>query len=411
MKKQLNLIISMCITLVIVLSMTSCQGRGNKRVSSKVLQDTTYAIPPSDEMKYHHEPLVLKIEKEMIPLYDTLSTANLIESIKYIPLSSEPAAMIIRGGSYKKVADKYIVDYGNFLHRIYKIFNSEGQYECDAFDYGRGPNEISIAYGDVVDFNNNELIIFDSGKILYHNILTHKIRIRRIDKMDFYDSFLMDNGEYVVLLSDYDDNSYKEKSRPTLLFYDSIFSRCDTLFTVSPKHKVIEGVTVGQTLSNMLYGNNGMPLFKGMTNDTVYYVSTDRTLTPSFIIEIPKDLKPTLKESERQDDKKKANKIYLGSFVESRDYIFIFYMFENLNYKCIWSKKTGKLVYCHKHPIAANLASADFGGQMREFTLRYVDWDTNTFYTSFSVPELKHLFPDLKDDDNAILVEIKLKSE
>ena len=186
--------LSIAISMLII---CSCKGMSNRNSTQGNETTLQYSIASTASAK-PVRPITIHIDANLVPLYDTLSTDNLIESIKYIPLSSEPAAMIIRGGSYKKVADKYIVDYGNFLHRIYKIFNSEGQYECDAFDYGRGPKEISMAYGDAVDSNNNELIIFDSGKILYHNILTHEKRIRRIDNMDLYNSYLMGTNDAII---------------------------------------------------------------------------------------------------------------------------------------------------------------------------------------------------------------------
>ena len=108
-------------------------------------------------------------------LFDTLSEDNIIESIRYIPLSSEREAMMPNSLIVRKLADKFIVMDCNYpLGRQPKIFDLNGKYIKDAFNIGRGPNELL----QIISFTANE-----SSKKAYFFSFDKIITIDMVDRV------------------------------------------------------------------------------------------------------------------------------------------------------------------------------------------------------------------------------------
>ena len=146
-----------------------------------------------------------------------------------------------------------------------------------------------------------------------------------------------------------------------------------------------------------------------MVNDTVFRINDDHTLMPSFILDIPEKLKPTIKNSEMDPLAKKNNMIYISYFFESQNYIFVCYKFQGLTYSGIWEKESGNLLYYLRNWNMNNyLVSLD--NIVTELPTGQIEWETNTIYSSVAAEKMVGILPDVKPDDNPIVIEIKLKS-
>ena len=122
---------SLFFALLFVFFVVSCNVKKRSNVNGSVI--TNKAV--SDSL-----PVFLF---EGDALFDTLSEDNIIESIKYIPLSSEREAMTSERLLVRKIAGKFlIIDPEVSLGSLPKIFDLNGKFIRNAFLRGRGPNEL-----------------------------------------------------------------------------------------------------------------------------------------------------------------------------------------------------------------------------------------------------------------------------
>lgn len=382
---------------------------------------STNSNKESDSLSYVEDYIVpeklttIRMYEGMKPLYDTLSLDNLIEDVVFVPLETATSSLV-NAGSPIKVNDHYIMYGGNPITPYVKVFNSSGLFVGDSYSPGRGPNETNMVFSVSGDNKNNRLAIFGPGKILFYNLSTNETTGINIDDYNlFNDPVWLKNGDLVVsVLDDKDQSESSEKkrsaSRPVLFFLNSDMTITDTVFTVEPIHRILEGGTVGQLLRNQLVPNGDKVLFKYMLNDTIYRVTNSHELSPAFILDIEKKLKPSLKNSEMDQIGKKNKMIYIADFRESKDYIFITYDYEGLSNYGIWDKHSGELVAHHKS-FYIDAFHASLNGIPTELYTEQIDWETNTIYTSVEASKMVGILSDIKPDDNPIVVELKLRSK
>lgn len=401
----------LCFLIVIMISLYACKGGGNKyvnRITQNSIVDNTNYLE-----EYYGEPVVIQINDDVIPLYDTLSVDNLIASYRYVPLSTDSGSYIL-GGCPIKVSDKYLIESGNMLSPDFKIFNNDGQYERNAITYGRGPNEIVNLFGFFVDYDRKEVTFISAEKILIYDFESQKTRIIRSNMEALYSNLArLENGDYVLLPNnDYARDGYNEEEiRPALIFYDSLFQVCDTLYRYTPKHRLIEGVTSGPLLGKQLSSKGGVTLYKDMIGDTVFRVSPGRKLIPEFVIDMPNDMRMTIRESEKMSYEKKEQKIIVRNYEVSKDYVFLSYHHDGVGRFGIWSKKTGQLLFRYVHPFDRHFISVLLDGKVAEIPIGLFQPNSNSFVSTIPAIQMKHIFPDIKDDDNPVAIEITLKSD
>ena len=365
---------------------------------------------PSQPTSTSDEVVVIHIDDNVIPLYDTLSIENLVESYKYVSLSSAPGSIVFSGGCPIKVSDKYLVVSGMLFRPDYKIFRNNGQYAGDAVIYGRGPNEITAVLDYLVDYARKELTVISPQKILLYNFESRETRNIRTDIGAESRYFArLENGDYVMLPNnDFGDDI--EPYRPALIFYDSLFQKSDTVFRYAPKHRMIEDVTVVPVLGKKFEKTGNGTFFQDMAGDTVFRVTADRQLLPEFVIDIPKKLKMTVKESETSSIEQKEQKIIVISYEVSKDYICLSYQHEGKSRFGIWSKDTGQLLFRYDNPNIRHFIKVLLDGKVMEIPIGEFQPNSNSFVSSVPAAQMKHIFPDLKDDDNPVIMEITLRS-
>ena len=400
----------LCPLIVTLFFLCACQG-GNKYSNSmtqnRILDDTSY------EEENHVGPEVIHIDDEVTPLYDTLNLDNLIAGYKYVPLSTDSGSYVL-GGCPVKVSDKYLIVSGQPFSPDFKIFKDDGQYERDAIMYGRGPNEILHVLEYFVDYPRKEVIVVSTEKVVSYNFDSQKVRTIRSDiNAEFSNLCRLEKGDIVLLPNN--DYAYKgdneEQIRPALIFYDSLFQISDTLFRYAPKHRLLEGITSGPLLSKKLRSNGGVILYQDMIGDTVFRVSSGMKLIPEFVIDIPDDMKMTLRESEKSSDEKKERKIVVRYYEESKDYIFLSYHHDGMGRFGIWSKKTGQLLFRYVHPYDRHFTKVLLDGKVLEIPIGDFQPNSNSFVSTVPAAQMKHIYPCIKDDDNPVAIEITLKPD
>lgn len=393
---------SICL-LFLTAAISACKGGANRSTAgSQTDQDPTGAelVNPG--------PTVIHLDDSDVPLYDTLSTDNLIESYKYVPLSSVPGAMVL-GGCPIKVDHTYLMVSGTMFRPEFKLFGDDGEFLGNAIKYGRGPNEITNVLDYLVDYARRELVIISTEKIVVYDFKDRKTRTIQSDIWEpsrFYAR--LENGDFVFLPNN-DYESDARAYRPAMIFYDSLFQKSDTVFRYAPKHRLIDDVTQGVTLGKNLFHTGNGTLYQDMTGDTVFRVGPDRRLIPEFVIDIPEKQKMSVSESERGSLKLKDSKITVQAYEASKDYICLSYHLDGTGHFGIWSRKTGQLLFRYDHPNYRHFMRVLLDGKVLEIPIGEFLPGTNAFVSSAPAAQMKHVFPDLFSDDNPVAIEVTLR--
>ena len=163
--------------------------------------------------------------------------------------------------------------------------------------------------------------------------------------------------------------------------------------------------TLGKVLST---GANGI-LYQDMAGDTVFRIGPDRELIPEFVIDIPEKLKMTVSDSETGSAEVKQQKIVINSYEVSKDYICLSYHHDGVGRFGIWSKKTGELLFRYVHPYDRHFIKVLLDGKVLEIPIGEFQPASNSFVSSAPAAQMKHVFPNLKDDDNPVAIEFSLR--
>ena len=396
--------------LVIILLVTSCKNsQKSNQTSSGFNSDTisSHEIPQG--------PFTVHIDDIEVPLYDTLRLGELIESVRYVPLETtiESTLGLIRDIHYNNGC--FYVTYGeNMMNTRLKVFDKEGKYIREMYTIGRGPNELTnplprMVYNDL----KNKILVQSYGEFLIVDEIEYKNKKIRFESTPTPGSVAsLDNDSYVCTPLLYDHLPDQVEKGAYLLFYDSLFNVIG--FKADDKeHKIneIEGRTSGPILRSWLTQSGAKVLYKDMNSDTIYVVNSDMTLTPEIIIEIPDKLKPTIRESKNDFSEKKQSKIYIWEYYETKDYIIISYEFLGGLFTGFWSKAKGELVYRSFNPYDGNVINySDTHIHGKLYKLYDIKANTNTLKIIAYPLSLKDVIPDIKDDDNPVIVEFTLRS-
>ena len=209
MSKVRCLIFLFCLLLIL-----ACKNRSNNTV--RVLMDDV-----ADSI------LVFSFDDEA--LFDTLSEDNIIESIKYIPLSSEREAIMPEGLIIRKFSKEFLALEGYLgTAKQSKIFDLNGNYIKDAFHIGRGPNELTNLMTFTANEKSNKAYFLSFDKILSLNMNDYSMFTRTIpnslENTETFDWCALNNGDLVTKttfpVKDFETNKY-----PFLFVYDSCFNK------------------------------------------------------------------------------------------------------------------------------------------------------------------------------------------
>ena len=382
-----------------LLFILACKNRSNNTV--RVLMDDV-----ADSI------LVFSFDDEA--LFDTLSEDNIIESIKYIPLSSEREAIMPERLIIRKFSKDFLaIEFSGSAKRS-KIFDFNGNYIKDAFHIGRGPNELTNLMTFTANEKSNKAYFLSFDKILSLNMNDYSMFTRTIpnslENTETFDWCALNNGDLVTKttfpVKDFETNKY-----PFLFVYDSCFNKVREHYYSHSRdlyQNLISGVTPSPCEAWNISSSPNGGTFIDMYSDTIYSILDGGELKPEYIISRGDKYMPTIEEVNYPAEKK-GKKIYYRYIIENDQYVILHYGYDNKCFVNIWNKKNGKLL-CHQEVRTLLYYPIDFsiGGYHGELLVDYITSD-NCIYVAIPARDLMEEIPSLKPDDNPVIVEIKLK--
>ncbi len=403
MKKQLFL-------LVAILLVYSCKNGQKSNQTSNGATADTIAV----EADVYRGPVTIHLDDKLVPLYDTLRMGEMIESVRYIPLESSDNALI-DAVWVRKMGDIYCV-VSSFPYSFMKLFDAEGKYIRDPFIIGRARNEISNISNYTVDVPGREVIAISLGtdKYVFFNLDSLNYRVIYNKDHSIPRFYPLGNGRYAALPKNNRavygatiDEVYD--SLPHILFCDSVLDVTGTAGDGAKPYRNLESTTYPYLSTSMLESGDGV-IYRYVNSDTVFTVDADEQMVPAIILDIPDKLKPTMKQSETDPLSRKEQMIYVNQFQLSKDYVFIDYYNKGILHSGIWSRDTGQLLFLNVFQYGMNPIFISDEGHSVQLNVRYLNRRDNVIITPVAASFLAGRVDGVKDDDNAVIMEITLRS-
>lgn len=396
--------------LVLFFLTISCKG-SQKSSGSSDNADSDSCIVEAD---VYRDPVTIHIDDKIVPLYDTLTLNNLIESVRYIPLETSDSS-IIDAQRVRKIDDIYCVT-SDLQSSMLKLFDSNGRYIRNVFRIGRARNEISMLSLFIINAPGREIIassvldskfvIFNIDSLTYRTVYNENFEINR--------PFPLGKGHYVAkpdnnraVLGPTITETYD--SLPHLMFYDSNFNITGTIGDGAKPWRDLE-TTVPPRLTTNVYESGDGVTYRYADGDTVFTVDADEQMIPAIILDIPDKLKPTIKQSETDPASRKQQMIYVEQFQLSRDYVFIQYQYGGKSHSGIWSRDSGQLLFLNTFPYGINPILISVDGFSVQRNVNYLNRRDNVIITPIDASYMVGTLPGVKDDDNPVIMEITLRS-
>ena len=361
--------------------------------------------------------------------FDTLSYSNVIESVKYIPLSSDDQSLLGELRMIIKTDKYYILQSGWTTDIKLKAFDHNGQYVKDVVHVGRARNEV-LSFDDC-SYNSeyDQMIACDgmSGKMV--SIDVNDLSVKMYPMSAFCSEAIVDNesikrltgGRYFNLYNTVQiakdlyvgttgnpwHKVFDENLIPPLCFMDSTFEIIDAAFYVEPR-KIFQEQKGGsyKAIDSWELGNSGKGVFFiDIFNDTIYSVEADKQVKARYVLHRTDEQMPQVTDV-KVPNSAVAKKIHFTGLVETDDYILLrthngdsktgFYM---------WSKNNEAPICIHDF-CEVPLSFDGYHGAVRFNTICATG---NTIIAAIPAYKLINALPNLKEDDNLVVVEIKLK--
>ena len=157
----------------------------------------------------------------------------------------------------------------------------------------------------------------------------------------------------------------------------------------------------------MLESGDGI-IYRYVNSDTVFTVDADQMMVPAIILDIPDKLKPTMKQSETDPLSRKEQMIYVQRFQLSKDYVFIDYYNKGILHSGIWSRDTGRLLFLNAFQYGMNPIFISDEGHTVQLNVNHLNRRDNVIITPIAAASLTGIVEGVKDDDNAVIMEITL---
>ena len=350
--------------------------------------------------------------------FDTLRYNNLIESVKYVPLETIDDALLEDWNLYAyKIGDKYVVTSGKNERLKVKVFDENGKFLKNGFVCGRGHLEMPLPYSHFVDEIAGRVIINGMDKVLIFNVNTFRTDVYFTNlrgEHNIFEIYPLGANTYAGLDIPHDTPETDKANYPYIFLLDSSFNIVDALrYGSDGERKSVlppPNIDIEFSMLNERWGlsqtQNGL-LFRQIYNDTIFFINQDFRQEPAFVINRGKDRIPTFAER-KQSYKKQFDKMRFDYVLESQDYIFLSY--RNGDEKsAIWHKSCSQMILQSNDGFSRNFrVPASFDGFSGIIEVKQIAHG-NTIISAIPAGKLLNVLPGLKEDDNPVLVEIKLK--
>jgi len=356
---------------------------------------------------------------------------KIFEEIRYIPLETHKGGLLKVNSASYYLTDKYIIAMNRFKG-AYLFDRETGKFIREISSFGQGPNEYSgILYNEYgFDEKNNILFATDAGSWKCINIETNKVEstIKRPKSDNNIDNFrseapwLINNDKYVSF-----SNNKTGKDKIRLI----IFNKEGTVLKKYPNYLEYDKDPANGSwpgYPGIFYNYKGKVYFKEwFYNDTVFSVD-ENGMIPNIIFKLG-NKQPSYYHQMNADYNKGKYRI---SFVHESD-SFILFNFSQYtetvkvgyetagknasDYTGYYDKKS-KQVYISSTPdlkqsgyIAPGISMNFIPMVINKNNEMVATIDPAELIKSKEKiePEYKHLFKDMQEDDNPILIIAKLK--
>ena len=362
-------------------------------------------------------------------VFDTLSYSNVIESVKYIPLSSDDQSLLGEFNMIVKTDKYYILQSGWSTDIKLKAFDHNGQYVKDLIHVGRARNEV-LSF-DHCSYNSEyaQMVAYDmlGGKMI--SIDVNDLSVKMYPASAFCSEAIVDNesikrysgGEYIKLFTTVQvakdlyvgtpgvpgHKVFDENLIPTLCFMDSAFEINYALFYNEPR-KIFQELKEGSTNARDSWhlGNSGKGVFFiDVFNDTIYSVEADKQIKAKYVLHRTEEQMPQVTDV-KVNKSVVAGKIHFTGLVETDDYILLRTLNGDLKTGFYMWSKNNEAPICIHDACFVPLSFDGYHGTVRFNTICATG---NTIIAAIPADKLMNTVPNLKEDDNLVVVEIKLK--
>jgi len=409
MKRRISftaLLLAAAITAAVVV--TACGGNRNK--GADTANDSTAETAAAEE---ETDFFVFDFEGGMANPPQAVSLNEMSEQIEYIPLETHPDALLLDYYTLARVGGDFFINTSRPAwpnpQPIYR-FDSLGRFVKQETYIGRGENEVWLPVAWHANANLRQINVVNLGS---HMVVTSTESGERfsvgVDMRRGLENIPLNDSTFVSIVGKHSGVPAKY-----LFFADR---KGEVIHTVERSDKLAEYVYElsegeGTPISEKyrLWSHYaGDAIFSDIFNDTLYRIRSHREITPHVVFRRGK-LSPR-----REDTYNAANKrrqAYFWGFIESGDHVFLSYQLEGKVWRDVWSKHDGRLLTHYApegvtYPFNLFVPFALPDGGVIDLQVVYADKER--VYGMMGALDACRFLPDVKEDDNPVIVVAKLK--
>ena len=406
MKKPTLFLCAICVLL---------SGCGNRNQKESEISDNSAFIEnePIDYNKVYFIDLEQRIKESKV---DTFTINRLAKNITFTPLETTDKALLMT--THFKVIptnERYYISSGTMgsFSGIME-FDVTGRYiDCLILKEGRGPKELPRI--PEWAFNRNRQLLVASS---LYEILVHSLENSTTNKYSLGDFFcyicVLNDGTMVGVPNVVAENG--DTGTPYLHFRNQEGEIVKSLFYTQKRDITSppEGRSPFETY-HIFPVYSGDALFKDMFNDTIYRIRSMDEIKPYLIIHRGSlTLTPKDNSSRATIDQK----VLILGLLETEKLIFIKYWHKEVSNCAIWDKRTQSFI--------SNLNDTENNGSGpinryshsftkyrtpngKEILIAILDYFDGKLYSVLDAAQAMEFLPDIKEDDNPVLMVIELK--
>jgi len=339
---------------------------------------------------------------------------DLADTIRYLPLETDEKALLPNLLAFAKMGDAMFVSgRESFMTRqqfpVYE-FDAGGRFVRQITFHGRGPNEVLLTWAWFANEKLRQINIMDMAyKMVTIDVVSGEKTTAHTDWSQGADRIPLNDSTFVSVqsLSSHDDipNTYlyfTDRAGNTLHAEE----RNDELLSYNARTTEYEQVPPYETY-RVWPDYTGGAIFHDIFNDTLYRVRSHREITPHLLFKRGA-LSP--RPEDKIDAGAKRKQVYINGMMESGDYVFLRYDYDDKTWQDIWSKHTGSLVLHaegRRDLPDFNIPYELPDGRVIDLQVVYADRDN--LYCVLRALDACRLLPGVKEDDNPVIVIAKLK--
>jgi len=366
-------------------------------------------------------PVLIDMEDIVNQPTSELNLSMVADSLEYIPLETLSESLIDR------VYDLVLTEEFIFLHTIFNIlkFSRDGKYLSRISSQGRGPGEYTIIRNISIDKDNDSVFIFPN---IARELLIYTFDNKYQGNIPLFDSYY----DLALSVSSIDNNHFIATG---VGLWPGEFS--EEMFLVAlldSTGKIIEKVDSPLIQSsdyinnnNIFYPGTGAPSYYdtvalsiGWGCDTIFAVS-HHGIEPRYILNFGRYNAPFEIKYGYSSDQEERSRIMGKRYgymwiqrapIETRDYLFLLFSFNNYLYLAAYSKQNGQSLvfreegtvrsglvdYSRRHNIESFGFKNDLDGGLN-FYPRWTNLNSNVWITSYNAFELISSLDEIREHD------------